>query len=369
MSKTLKRVELNIPIEIIDMCNLRCKYCYVSAGLTSNDIMGVEDYAKIIKNAITIKGKVRYVGITFTGGEPTMHPSLVDMIHIAKDNNVDRVSLVTNGTLLNKDLLNKMINAGLDWIAISLDSTNEKVNDYLRGYGVYKRVINMLELIKQIDNIYKSLSVTLTNRNISKENAENLVQLALKYNIDAIAFNMLMLEGSLLQNIHDLIPSYIEYLNFIQFLEGDLITKYYGDIEIIIGEPWAGLFDPITPFGEAKVYKAFFPNGRLCSAGITTIGITSNGDVTPCLMLRDKQFIIGNLIKDKLIDLWDNELLSKMRSNLKKICKECEYAIYCGGCFARSYQIFGDAFYADPLCPRNIKYIPNELRKMLKIAK
>jgi|GEM_PF-1108701 radical SAM additional 4Fe4S-binding domain len=363
----LKPVDLNIAIEILEMCNLRCRYCYVAAGIMGNNIMKLEDYMKIIENIISIKNKYNRIGITFTGGEPTLHPDLIDMVRKAKDIGIDRIALVTNGTLMNKRFLDNLIDAGLEWIAVSIDSYLAEDNDYLRGKGVYEKVIETLKILSQYENIYKSLSVTLTSKNISKDNAEGLVKLGKKYNVDAIVFNMIMLEGNLIENINDLMPSYDEYLKFIKFLETELITEYFGDIDIIVGEPWAGLFDPVMPFGLTKIMKTVIPNTRMCSAGLTSLGVFSNGDLTPCLMLREKQFIIGNLIKEKLIDLIDNELLRKIRGNSKVICGLCEYSNYCGGCYARSLQVFKNAFYADPLCPRNIKYLSPVIKEKLKI--
>jgi hypothetical protein len=52
------------------------------------------------------------------------------------------------------------------------------------------------------------------------------------------------------------------------------------------------------PFGLTKIMKIVIPNTRMCSAGLTSLGVFSSGDLAPCLMLREKQFIIGNLIKE-----------------------------------------------------------------------
>ena len=110
----LKPVDLNIAIEILEMCNLRYRYCYVAAGIMGNNIMKLEDYIKITENIISIKEKYNRIGITFTWGEPTLHPDLIDMVRKAKDIDIDRITLVTNGTLMNKRFLDSLIYAGVD---------------------------------------------------------------------------------------------------------------------------------------------------------------------------------------------------------------------------------------------------------------
>ena len=50
-----------------------------------------------------------------------------------------------------------------------------------------------------------------------------------------------------------------------------------------------------------------------------------------------------------------------------EICGLCEYSNYCGGCYARSLQVFKNAVYADPLCPRNIKYLSPVIKEKFKI--
>jgi MoaA/NifB/PqqE/SkfB family radical SAM enzyme len=76
--------------------------------------MKLEDYIKIIENIISIKEKYKRIGITFTRGEPTLHPDLIDMVRKAKDIGIDRIALVTNGTLMNKRFLDSLIDAGLE---------------------------------------------------------------------------------------------------------------------------------------------------------------------------------------------------------------------------------------------------------------
>jgi radical SAM protein with 4Fe4S-binding SPASM domain len=356
----LKPVDLNVPIEVTDMCNLRCKYCYVSAGISGTGIMNYTIYTKVINNINTVKDAMPKVGITFTGGEPLLHSDVVEMIKYAKERDIDRVSIVTNATLLTERLSEKLINAGIDWIAISLDSYRKEVNDALRGEGTYDKVINALKILSQY-SIYKSLAVTPTAINITKENVVNIIELARKFGVNSIVFNMIMPSGYMKKH-SNLMPEYQEYVKFVELIESEIVTKYYGDIEIFGGEPWSGLFDPIMKFGRIILVSKFDPNTRACSAGISTIGVFSDGRATPCLMLRSEKYIIGDLTKDRLIDIWNHQLLLRMRNEPKRMCASCSYVRYCGGCFARSEQVFGDCFYADPLCPLNAKYVPQDVR-------
>lgn len=68
----------------------------------------------------------------------------------------------------------------LEWIAVSIDSYLAEDNNYLRGKGVYEKVIETLKILSQYENIYESLSVTLTSKNISKDNTEGSVKLGKK---------------------------------------------------------------------------------------------------------------------------------------------------------------------------------------------
>jgi MoaA/NifB/PqqE/SkfB family radical SAM enzyme len=83
-------------------------------------------------------------------GEPTFHPDLPRMIKLVKDHGAHSVSIITNGTLIDKDLFIKLVNAGLDGMEISFEGTDKTNYEYQRAgakFDVTKNnILRMCEL-------------------------------------------------------------------------------------------------------------------------------------------------------------------------------------------------------------------------------
>jgi len=88
-----------------------------------------------------------------------------------------------------------------------------------------------------------------------------------------------------------------------------------------------------------------------CSAGITYAGLTASGDLLPCVPAPIK---LGNLLDQKLEDIWvGNELLNYIRDrkSMKGACNKCLYSELCGGCRYTAYVVNGDWLKPDSSCP------------------
>jgi radical SAM protein with 4Fe4S-binding SPASM domain len=91
-----------------------------------------------------------------------------------------------------------------------------------------------------------------------------------------------------------------------------------------------------------------------CQAGITTIGIQSDGGVKGCLSLPNN-FVEENIRKRGLIDIWNDNIFTSYnrhfkKENLKNKCKECKYGESCkGGCNTMSIALTNE-MHCNPYC-------------------
>lgn len=96
------------------------------------------------------------------------------------------------------------------------------------------------------------------------------------------------------------------------------------------------------------------PIWKGCQAGITTIGITSDGGVKGCLSLPD-EFIEENIRNKSLTDIWNDPSFASYNRQFKKDelkgdCKDCKYGKSCkGGCETVSASLTGE-MHCDPYC-------------------
>ena len=96
-----------------------------------------------------------------------------------------------------------------------------------------------------------------------------------------------------------------------------------------------------------------------CQAGISTIGIQSNGEVKGCLSLP-QEFIEGNIRDNLISDIWQKPGFCSYNrdfkeSDLNNSCIGCKYGKKCrGGCLGVSIGVTGKS-NGDPYCLKTIE--------------
>ena len=86
-------------IEVNSQCNLDCPVCFADAGpgfsLTLRQVDGMLDRFRALEGSPEV--------VQFSGGEPTLHPQIVDMVRLANDKGIPMVMLNTNGLRIARD--------------------------------------------------------------------------------------------------------------------------------------------------------------------------------------------------------------------------------------------------------------------------
>lgn len=125
-----------IVVELTDRCNLACRHCF------SGRHGGSEHLSLDLISAILGEAKAcGFDSLSFTGGEPTVHPEFPRIIRLTHEAGY-RYGFVTNGWTL--PLLIPQIVAfreGLSSVTISLDGAAEATHDRLRGAGAFRRAM------------------------------------------------------------------------------------------------------------------------------------------------------------------------------------------------------------------------------------
>ncbi len=138
-----------VEIKPITLCNLKCRYCFVSAGdYHTNFIVDPNYLIKKIEEIVNAKGNYK-IEIHFAPyGEMLLYPKLFNLIkEIWKIKGIETISLQTNGLLLTEEIIRKLEEAKLTRINISLNSLNLEKANYLCNSENY-----------DLDNLLKNLS-------------------------------------------------------------------------------------------------------------------------------------------------------------------------------------------------------------------
>ncbi len=140
---------MRLPLEWLDtlwlqvtgtVCNIACRHCFISCGpkVRTHDMMTIEQCSKALATARSEGVRA----IWFTGGEPFLHPDILELIDRALE--VGPLGILTNGMLIDDALaaeIGERFHASpysLE-IRVSLDGCTAEQNDRIRGRGVFEK--------------------------------------------------------------------------------------------------------------------------------------------------------------------------------------------------------------------------------------
>lgn len=333
---------------ITGRCNKRCRHCYID-DYKNNEFhidnlieIGYEfldllyEYNKY--NSQKIKGQ-----INLTGGEPFIRKDIWQLLDFIKEHNqlID-FSILSNGSLLNEDIVKKIKTYNPRSIQISLDG-NKNTHDYIRGTGSYDEVLKALKLLHKY-NIKTLISFTANNSNYKE--FKDIVKIGRRLKVYKVWTDRMVPIGSGNNDQIDTLSkeNVIEYVNIIRREKERFINKI---CKIEIGGERSLQFLN----GISSSYK--------CSAGDGLIIVLENGDVLPCRRLpliagniKDEN---GSIKKGELKNIYFNSKVFKDLRNFKEIpngCEKCSFIKLCnGGAKCISYGVYGSYKMGDYGCP------------------
>lgn len=126
------RVVSHLRLSLTDHCNLSCRYCVPDRALTSPQTLDVDFAFEAVRWLSRMHG-VRHVRLT--GGEPLLYPHLIQLIErVVELGTVEELSLTTNGQAL-AQMADRLREAGLSRVNVSLDTLNPERFAELTGGG------------------------------------------------------------------------------------------------------------------------------------------------------------------------------------------------------------------------------------------
>ena len=134
-------------IEVSTLCNYKCTFCPYSTDFNrKKEIMSNELFDTVLNEIIKIKN---INVITLSGmGEILIDKDIIYKIKKAKDLGY-RVNILTNGSLLTKDIVDKFISIKLDSIRLSLHTIDSEECKSITGANkdIYEHVLEIVEYI------------------------------------------------------------------------------------------------------------------------------------------------------------------------------------------------------------------------------
>ena len=140
---SLKRVY----VEVTNLCNLNCATCMRNDWDVEFGRMSLESFERILEGVLAFSPKPE---IFFGGyGEPFSHPDCLSMIEKAKSMGL-RVSLITNGILLNEEISRQLLDLKLDMLWVSLDGASSECYADIRLGNELPGIIENLKYLRSL---------------------------------------------------------------------------------------------------------------------------------------------------------------------------------------------------------------------------
>jgi hypothetical protein len=158
---------LHVDLELASICNLRCPMCYtISEDFRSRVNAKLMDYALFTRLVDECaEGGVYSIRLSLRG-ESFLHPRVVDCVRYAKSTGIKEVSTLTNGARLDGPMFTEMMEAGLDWLTISIDGIGEvyeqirrpiKFDDMVAKLTAFKRIKEQAGRVKPVVKVQSVL--------------------------------------------------------------------------------------------------------------------------------------------------------------------------------------------------------------------
>ena len=292
-------------------CDNACAHCYNEAA-RAGETLSTEDFKRVI-------AKVWGLGIphvVFTGGEPTQHPDLLELVEYAEELGVV-TGLLTNGRKLkDADYMNALAAAGLDHVQITIHSSVPETHDKMVGAdGAFNETVAGIE--NAVANpVYLLTNTTLTTENV--DDVEELVAFLATLDVEHVAANGIINSGSA-RDVDVGIP---------ESALGPILGRFTAacaadDMTFMWYTPTQYCrFNPLTMDLGVKQ----------CTAAKYNMCVEPNGDVIPCQSFYQP---LGNILEDDWDTIYNNELAREIRDReyAPARCRECPDLEICGaGC-------------------------------------
>lgn len=140
-----------IEVKPITSCNLNCIYCSVDENKRPVDFVIEEEYlAEEFRKLAEFKGMSDIEAHIASQGEPLLYAPLIDLIKdIKKIKQVKKISIDTNGTMLSKNVVDELVDAGLTQFNLSINALDDKLA---------QKIANAAYDIKKIKEIAEYIS-------------------------------------------------------------------------------------------------------------------------------------------------------------------------------------------------------------------
>ena len=282
INKKLKKFKLSdmiVTIEPSNVCNSACLMCPYPKMTRPKEVMSMELFKRIVDDCV--QNGISKFNLNFYN-EPFLDPMIFERIEYLKSKNV-RIQLFSNGSVLDDNKIDRIIESGLNDIRFSIDGVKKETYEKIRkGLNFEKTISNILKLIER-----------------KKE---------LKSSSPCVAVVFVRSAGN----------------------EGEQgeFKKFWADKADKIIVSFDDNRNDTSNFFAGRNFKKAYPCLRLW----TEMVVMSDGKVALCCIDYDGSIVVGDFNNQSLQEIWHNDRFIKIREKHLSyvadeipLCKKCAH--------------------------------------------
>lgn len=312
---------LYVKLKVFYGCNLKCEMCNHWRE-TREPPVSPERFKAVIAELAELGTKKIHI----SGGEPMLRPQIPELIDFATAHGI-KVTMTTNGTLIDKTRARQLVEAGLRGVNISIDSPIRRMHEKIRGVkGSFKSTTKAVSLFERYRHKGK-LSVRI-NTVVSRTNYQTLETLPdLAHELGADGINLIPVDdhcGEILSMRRRDIKLFNEEI-------APKIAERAKTLGLIVSDDEAypfGQTEEQVRLGRAGRYAFGYYDSHPCYAPWTHSLIDFNGNVYVCCMTRERMPPLGNIVDRSFKEIWEGAnyrgIRLKMHPPALAACRRCD---------------------------------------------
>lgn len=335
-------------------CNLKCAHCYMDSDAQKyQGELTTEEAKRFIDDLAEFKVPV----LLFSGGEPLIRPDFFELAEYTVSKGI-RPTLSTNGTLITREVAQRIKDIGVGYVGISLDGLQD-VNDKFRGReGAFQSAMEGIQNCVAVDQRV-GLRFTINSHNLAE--LDNIFDFIEEKNINRVCFYHLVYSGRGNQMIKEDVtpPESRQAMETIVRRTIDFEERGLKKEILTVDNHCDGVYLYLRTLKEdpdkAQAIKDLISMNGGNRSGIAFAEVDPLGYVHPDQFTQHITF--GNVRERKFGDIWtdiSHPILAGLKDRkplLKGRCAKCQYLDNCNGNFrTRAEAVTGDFWESDPAC-------------------
>jgi len=315
-------------VEITNCCNFQCTFCAYPYMTRKKTYMDYPSFKKVI-DMLTDSGIVRknpLVGLHMLG-EPLLHPEIYRFIDYMNSRGL-AADLVTNGLLLNEDVIDRLMSYNVARLTVSIQSPSRASYEEAR-VGAIKGWSEYIDTIKR--SVVRYLQIANEKKIGGLLRLDVLFMTTFYYIPRMKGFRSWFEVRRVLDEWREIVEQ-VRTGNAIEFdvsHEADGISKFLIcrlndkvlNFSVREAGTWAGSLEAGRRLEPVTEGTCLLPNMQLI--------VLANGDVTVCCEDYDGQLVIGNVHRNPIADIWMGDRARNIRDGfsqnkvISRFCQNC----------------------------------------------